>query len=47
MDNNGFKEATGWISKDDAFLAYDKNGNGIIDNGNELFGDKTVPAGAY
>ena len=47
MDNNGFKEATGWISKDDAFLAYDRNGNGKIDNGNELFGDKTVSVGAY
>ena len=47
IDNNGFKEATGWISKDDAFLAYDRNGNGIIDNGNELFGDKTVSVGAY
>ena len=47
MDNNGFKEATGWISKDDAFLAYDRNGNGKIDNGSELFGDKTVSVGAY
>ena len=47
IDNNGFKEATGWISKDDAFLAYDRNGNGKIDNGNELFGDKTVSVGAY
>ena len=47
IDSNGFKEATGWISKDDAFLAYDRNGNGKIDNGNELFGDKTVSVGAY
>ncbi|QCD46807.1 calcium-binding protein [Campylobacter rectus] len=39
MDNNGFKEATGWISKDDAFLAYDRNGNGKIDNGSEYFED--------
>ena len=47
MDNNGFKEATGWISKDDAFLAYDKNGNGIIDNGNELFGNHMVSNTTY
>lgn len=47
MDNNGFKEATGWISKDDAFLAYDRNGNGIIDNGNELFGNHMVSNTAY
>ncbi|WP_170000940.1 calcium-binding protein, partial [Campylobacter sp. RM16189] len=42
IDSNGFKEATGWISPEDAFLAYDRDDNGIIDNGNELFGDKTI-----
>jgi hemolysin-type calcium binding domain protein len=47
IDNNGFKEATGWISKDDAFLAYDRNGNGKIDNGNELFGNHTVSNTIY
>ncbi|MEI7537132.1 MAG: Ig-like domain-containing protein, partial [Comamonadaceae bacterium] len=31
-------ESTGWISPDDGFLALDKNGNGTIDSGNELFG---------
>lgn len=31
-------EATAWISKDDAFLAVDNNGNGIIDGVSELFG---------
>ena len=44
-DNNGFREATGWISGDDAFLAFDKNKNGIIDNGNELFGDHSSTNG--
>ena len=47
MDNNGFKEATGWISKDDAFLAYDRNGNGKIDNGSELFGNHTISNTIY
>ena len=46
-DNNGFKEATAWIEKDDGLLALDKNGNGKIDNDSELFEDKTVSVGAY
>nr|WP_314868607.1 calcium-binding protein [uncultured Campylobacter sp.] len=40
LDSNGFKEATDWISSDDAFIAIDKNGNGKIDNGLELFGNE-------
>ncbi|WP_018713971.1 hypothetical protein, partial [Campylobacter ureolyticus] len=44
-DNNGFKEATGWVSGDDALLALDKNKNGIIDNGSELFGDHSSSNG--
>ena len=47
LDNNGFKEATGWVSGDDALLAIDKNNNGMIDNGSELFGNKSISDSAY
>lgn len=38
-DKDGFKELSAWVGGNDGILAYDKNNNGIIDNGNELFGD--------
>ena len=42
LDNNGSAERTGWKNGGDAYLALDLNGNGIIDNGGELFGDYTL-----
>jgi Ca2+-binding RTX toxin-like protein len=36
--NTGEKVSTGWLSGQDGFLAVDANGNGQIDNRNELFG---------
>ena len=40
-NSNGFAESTGWAKPDDGLLVLDRNNNGIIDNGTELFGDNT------
>ena len=42
MDADGLKTGTGWIKADDALVVLDRNGNGLIDSGAELFGDATV-----
>ncbi|MGN8033384.1 calcium-binding protein, partial [Pseudomonas sp. 22189] len=42
FDGDGVKTGTGWVSGDDGFLVLDKNGNGLIDNGKELFGGDTI-----
>lgn len=41
-DGDGFAETTGWVGADDGLLVWDKNGNGKIDNGSELFGNNTI-----
>ena len=40
-DKDGIRTATGWVGKDDGFLVYDRNGDGVVNNGGELFGDNT------
>ncbi|MCD8457105.1 hemolysin [Xylella taiwanensis] len=41
-DGDGVKHASGWVKPDDGFLVLDRNGNGRIDDGSELFGADTV-----
>ena len=44
LNNDGVAEQTAWTKEqkefDNAFLVLDKNGNGQVDNGGELFGDQ-------
>jgi len=41
FDGDGFAEKTGWVRPDDGFLVLDANGNGIVDDASEFFGDET------
>ena len=47
FDHNadGIKTGTGWVKGDDAWLVLDRNGNGLIDSGRELFGVDTLLSG--
>ena len=38
---NGVKQATGWIGKEDGLLVFDRNGDGLINDGSELFSEFT------
>ncbi|TNW22902.1 calcium-binding protein [Xylella fastidiosa subsp. pauca] len=46
-DGDGIKHATGWVKPDDGFLVLDRNGNGRIDDGSELFGVGTILANGH
>ncbi|MDM7943902.1 MAG: calcium-binding protein [Hydrogenophaga sp.] len=46
-DGDGVRTRTGWVGQGDALLVWDRNANGSIDTGAELFGDFTpLPNGA-
>ncbi len=40
IEGNGIKRKTAFVTGGDAFLVLDRNGNGRIDSGKELFGDQ-------
>jgi len=42
LDNNGFAEQAAWVAPEDGLLVVDKNNNGFIDGGAELFGTETT-----
>jgi len=41
FDGNGFAERTGWVGTGEGILVRDRNGDGRITDGGELFGDRT------
>jgi len=42
LDINGFAEKTFWAGNGDGLLVMDRNGDGIINDGGELFGDQVT-----
>ena len=40
--SDGFAEKMAWVDENDGMFVIDKNNNGTIDNGNEIFGDNYV-----
>jgi hypothetical protein len=39
---DGFAERTGWVAPGDGLLVWDRNANGLIGSGRELFGSETL-----
>lgn len=45
IDEDGFAEASGWVAADDGLLAIDLDGDGMITQHSELFGDSVYADG--
>jgi Ca2+-binding RTX toxin-like protein len=43
VDGDGYKEATQWIAPSEAILCIDRSGNGLVDNGSEIFNSGDTP----
>ncbi len=41
-EGDGFGEQTGWVGPHDGVLAMDRNGDGVINDGKELFSNETI-----
>ncbi|RXJ71842.1 hypothetical protein CS022_14920 [Veronia nyctiphanis] len=42
LNADGVSRITGWVSNSDAFLVWDKNRDGVINDGSEMFGEGTL-----
>jgi hypothetical protein len=47
LTGNGLSHKTAWVRGDDAFLFWDRNDNGLLDDGTELFGDQRGAAHGF
>ncbi|MFZ2956637.1 MAG: hypothetical protein WA705_07080 [Candidatus Ozemobacteraceae bacterium] len=47
MNADGRPEKVGWVQGDDGLLMLDRNGNGTIDNGTEVFGEQNGAAHGF
>ena len=47
INADGRKDSTAWVQGSSAFLALDRNNNGQIDDGSELFGDQNGAAHGF